>query len=59
MGMGRGWGWGRVSLAWLVTYLADIGMRLGGRVPCLKEIGMGLDGWGKRLRGRGPCRMGI
>ena len=55
--MGRGWE--RVSLVWLVTYLVDIGMRLGGWVPCLKEIGLRLGGWGERFSGRGPCRMGI
>ena len=43
----------------LVTYLVDIGMRLGGWVSCLEVIGMCLGGRGERLSGRGPCRMGI
>ena len=59
MGRGRGRGWGRVSLAWLVTYLVDIGMRLGGQVPCLRKIGMCLGERREQLRGRGPRRMGI
>ena len=30
-----------------------------GGVLCVKEIGMCLGGWGERLSGMGPCRMGI
>ena len=40
VGRGRGW----VSLVWLVTYLVDNGMQLGGRVLCLEEFRMCL-GW--------------
>ena len=54
-----GEGEGEGQFGWLVTYLVDIGMQLAGRVPCLEEIGMCLGGWRERLRGRGPCRMGI
>ena len=30
-----------------------------GWVPCLAEIGLYLGGWGERVSGKDPCRMGI
>ena len=44
---GEGEGLGEGQFGWLVTYLVDIGMRLGGRVPCLEVIEMCLGGWGE------------
>ena len=62
VGRGRKW----VNLVWLVTYLVDNGMRLGGRVTRIEEFGMCLGGQGPFLEEtrelliwRGPCRMGI
>ena len=42
VGRGRGW----ISLVWIVAYLVDSGMRLGGCVTCLEEFRRCLGGRG-------------